>query len=497
MGKFEKTNRIPKIRQSFDRRSFIRISAMGAISAGLMFPARIYSAESKESWSKDELDQYGGLKAIKFKSSGFFRVEKKDRWWFVTPEGSAFLSFGMNHPDPDYMLQKYNLDYWGEKLGGNTRDDPKFRENFIKKVMKDLDAFGMNTIGTHARKEYYGKLTVPYIQGLFFVSNPYWKGPVARDFPDVYSDAFKMRCEKIAQNVIQPRREDPFLMGYTLTDSPVLTDNDAVAHGKDRWGGPAPEAPTWPRVLRNLGPEAPGKKTFVSIMKERYSNIEKFNDVYKSNFSSFESLLNAVDWSSIISAADVDDQKDNHAFLLNILNKYYEVAYKTIRKYDPNHLIFGDIINAQTPPPDDVVSLMVDKADLVAYQFYGWYDEQDELISRWANMTGKPLFHADSSFCVPYKEMPNPIGALCKNQEERANSFMDFATRAFQRSDFIGWNWCGWMDSWEEWRPLRQHTGLQDPFGNYHHPMPEAMSWFGERLYDFGRNKDLLEIPEF
>ena len=43
------------------------------------------------------LDPYGGWKGKKFRASGFFRVEKDDRWWLVSPEGNAFLSFGINH----------------------------------------------------------------------------------------------------------------------------------------------------------------------------------------------------------------------------------------------------------------------------------------------------------------------------------------------------------------------------------------------------------------
>lgn len=128
-------------------------------------------------------------------------------------------------------------------------------------------------------------------------------------------------------------------------------------------------------------------------------------------------------------------------------------------------------------------------ADLIAYQFYDGYDEQRGILDRWSALTGKPLFHADSCFSVPYEEMPAPIGPECEDQEARAGRFLDFATRAFSRPDFIGWNWCGWMDAWAAWKPERQHSGLQDPFGRYHEPMPETMAGFGSRLYEVGRGK--------
>jgi hypothetical protein len=466
------------------RRDFIKTMGLGAAATAIPFFGNC---------NRQRLDRFGGLKSVNFDATGFFRVEKGDRWWFVTPDGAAFLSFGLNHPDKGYLLQDYNIDFWREQFGFQDPSEPAFQEGFIHKVMTDLKAFGMNTIGTHAQKEFFGELTVPYVQGLFFVRTPYWLNPSARNFSDVFSAAFKERCERVARRMVMPRKDDPFLMGYTLTDCPVLTDSDAAAHGQDPWGGPSPEAPTWPRVLRNLGPDAPGKKVFVDLMHERYPNIQAFNLVYKTRFSSFDALYTSKNWSSVRTSVDVDDVDDNHAFLIKILEQYYTVACETIRAFDPNHMIFGDIINAQTPPPDDVVALIAGYTDVVAYQFYGGYDEQVHILDRWSKLTGKPLFHADSSFSVAYEEMPNPIGAVCPDQKTRARRFMDFATRAFQRPDFIGWNWCGWVDSWESWRKARQHTGLQDPFGEYDHPITETMARFGSKLFEYGLGKKAPE----
>lgn len=165
------------------------------------------------------------------------------------------------------------------------------------------------------------------------------------------------------------------------------------------------------------------------------------------------------------------------------------MACEAIRAVDRNHLIFGDPLNANTGVPDEVVSVIAKHTDLIAYQYYGDYDEQSSILDGWAILTDKPFFHTDSCFSVAEEEMPDPIGPTCPDQDARARRTLDFATQAFSRPDFLGWNWCGWIDAWRGWKEDRQHSGLQDPFGNHHHPMSETLAQFGARLYDCGQGK--------
>jgi len=55
---------------------------------------------------KTGFDSNGGWTAIKPTKTGFFHTEHDgNRWWFVTPEGQAFLSFGINH---------YHAGWWSQ-----------------------------------------------------------------------------------------------------------------------------------------------------------------------------------------------------------------------------------------------------------------------------------------------------------------------------------------------------------------------------------------------
>jgi hypothetical protein len=69
----------------------------------------------------------GGWKAKRFNATGFFRVEKEDRWWLVTPEGNAFLSRGINHLAPDLWKQNYNREVWKKKLGLQNLNGSTFK----------------------------------------------------------------------------------------------------------------------------------------------------------------------------------------------------------------------------------------------------------------------------------------------------------------------------------------------------------------------------------
>ena len=42
-------------------------------------------------------DRFGGWLGRQSEATGFFRLEKTDRWRFVSPEGNAFFAFGLNH----------------------------------------------------------------------------------------------------------------------------------------------------------------------------------------------------------------------------------------------------------------------------------------------------------------------------------------------------------------------------------------------------------------
>lgn len=434
--------------------------------------------------AQQPLDRFGGWPGLRFEATGHFRIERKGRWWLVTPEGNAFLSLSLNHAEPGLMRQSYNRDHWLRVFGGEAA----LLEGFRNRVAEDLRTFGFNSLGCHTpTTRYWPTRAVPFIETFRTLDIDHWKTPRDEDFRDVFSPEFEAHCERRAVEAkLAALSQDPFLIGYTFTDCPILTERDAAPRQAVVQGAPRAGVSTWPRVLRNLPAAAPGKKAYVDLMRLRYDgDVRSFNRAYGVEFGSFDALLAAARWRPAADPACAEEARDNDAFLKEILERYYRAMVAVIRRHDPHHLILGDKLNGNTDTPDFAVATAARFADVVFYQWYGYYGEQKTRLDEWSRLTGKPLFNGDGSYSTPGAEMPRPLGPHSPTEEDRAARTREYAERAFARPDFIGWSYCGWMDSWKAMpgKEMRQHAGLQDPFGNRHEPMVRALKGFAARLY--------------
>ena len=441
-----------------------------------------------------DLDRFGGWKGLTFAPTGSFRVEKRGRWWLVTPDGNAFLSWGMNHVMPTMLVQEYNRDHWHSEFGDSDPDSPRFKAGFQARVESDLRELRMNTLGTHSPIEYYEPVRVPFVHNVRFVDICHYMEPVNpgmrlgnrdEDFWDVFAPEFEQHCDRIARERVEPVAAGEYLLGYSMADCPVFTDLDAAARGNNVYGAQRDGVTTWPRRLRNLGGGSPGKAVYVDTVRRTHSDdIAAFNAAYGATFDSFAALQAAENWRPNVELTNETELRDNADFLLQVVDRYYATAVAAIRRYDQTHLILGNKLNGNTGVPDEIVKLAGKHMDLIFYQFYGRYEEQAPTLDNYAALTGKAIFNGDSAYSVPDARMSSPYGPHCRDQEERAEWFREFVTPAFPRPDFVGWNWCGWMDSWEARQVNKQHSGIQDPFGRKYEPIARAMAEFGASMYE-------------
>ena len=468
--------------------------------ASLPGPKEVCLARSQgtrsEAWCEPRgpgRDQFGGWRGKTFEATGFFRLERDgNRHWLATPDGSAFVIHGIDHVGLFVASQDYNRAHWENYLGLSKASGQRARlEAFYrKKVAADRRYLGFNCHYSHRAP--VGMDVCPYIPRTQTLEVEYWRtwhdGWREENFLDVFADHFVSSCERSARRMVDEGRVgDPWVLAHALTDSPVLVPEEARPFRAGFYHKPLPGTTTWSVRVRNLGEQAAGKRAYVGLMRRRYGDIDGFNASYNTAFGSRDALAATRNWRlRADTRGNIAEERDNHAFLLQILEKAWSTQVRVIKAHDPNHLVFGDTLNLNSPLPDDVIELYAKHFPVVVYQYYGatWEDHR-AVMDRLRRLTnGMPVFSADSSWSVrDPTRMPDTLGPQCASYHIAAEKMWQVYSSAFARPDFLGWSWCGWMDRWESSEPFMQHAGLQDAFGEWHQPLADRFSEFGKEMY--------------
>ena len=440
---------------------------------------------------ESDRDRFGGWRSRSFGPTGFFRTEHDGkRWWLVTPEGNAFLSFGINHLHPDLWKQDYNRDAWQKRLGLSELDSPEFGQALKAWFLQTCRQYGFNTVGVHAELAIVNRPhpSMPYMQQIPFIDIPHWKPEIPdNNFTDVFSGEFAAHCDRMAQEFASPARDDPFLVGYAMTDCPLFTEEDCRERPDVIGGARRRSRIGWPRRLRNLPADAPGKRAYVRTMHELYrGQISELNATYGTQFDSFDALQAAEDWRPHTDLSNGNETRDNIEFLKVVVTAYYRTAREAIRRHDPNHLFVGDKINANTDALDTVLPVTAQFTDVVFYQMYARYEVQEPGLDRWARIAGLPLINGDSAFTMVTENMPRPYGPVADDLTQRAEWTAEFFRNAFARPDFVGWHYCGLIDAPNliPRKQDRQHSGLLDGYGEPYPALKKALKACTDEMYE-------------
>jgi hypothetical protein len=469
-----------------NRRDFLRLSTAAGVGYGALGSNSLLKARSPGGF-----DRYGGWKGKQFKATGYFRVEKDDRWWLVTPEGNAFLSWGVNHLYPDLWMADYNKEVWRKNLGlKEMKAVSEFYAALRGWFMETCEQFGFNTVGVHNSLQVVNKPQpqVAYMRPIHFVDVPHWKGEIPdENFMDVFSPEFESHCDRLAKELALPVKDDPYLLGYAMTDCALFTEEDLRERTDTIGGARRPSRIGWPRRLRNLGASTPGKKAFVQTMMDLYhGSIGAFNTTYGTTFRSFDALAAAKNWRPQTELSNVNETRDNTKFLHRVVDRYYQNALNAIRRYDTKHMFFGDKIHANTDSLDTVLPITAKYTDVVFYQMYARYEVQEPGLDRWSKLVDKPFINGDSAFTMVTDTMPRPYGPVADNLEQRAEWTEEFFRKAFARPDFVGWHYCGLIDASQQVarKQDRQHSGLLDGFGNAYPNLVNALKTCSSEMYE-------------
>ncbi len=342
-------------------------------------------------------DSYGGWLDLKGNKTGFFHTQQlQGRWWFVTPEGNAFFSKGVDHvafaPESD-SAPKAPAD-----LGA-----------WAKSTAEQLRGWGFNTLGAWSAPQIYGSglAYAPMVDVAASAGRDVWlKGGVV----DYFSSEFQQAAERAARRICAPRANDPWLLGY-------FTDNEL------RWGADWRGTNSLLEVYVNMPESAAGHQKAAAFLKERGHGPDRLS------------------------------AEDRNEFLGLVASEYARVATEAIRRADPNHLVLG--CRFAVYPGDAVIRAVGKYFDVISYHSYNPMPpvERLQLITR---LTGKPILLSEFSFKAMDSGLPNTRGAAkpVAAQEDRAKGFASYVEALAALPGCAGYHWFQYRDQPKEGRRL-------------------------------------------
>lgn len=344
------------------------------------------------------LGRFGGWKheTGRRRGTGFFRTEKiGDRWWLIDPDGYRFLHVAMNSVGPQRGPQ------FKKAFSGKFKDE----QDWARRTVELLFARGFNGTGCWSSDELLAgcpKRPV-YARRVYFMGSFGKKLRIVRQLPGhagypnqlipVFHPGFAAHCEEVARQLADTR-DDPYLLG-------IFSDNELQLPGT-----------SLDRHLA-LGPESHGRKAAEAWLGQRAISEE-----------------------------------NRQAWLGHVMDRYYTIVGKAIRKVDPNHLHLGSRLHGRDKERRVLWQVAGKHLDAIAVNVYGvWTPGQS--VRNWTGWSGKPVIATEWYAKGRDSGMKNLSGAgwTVSTQRERGYFYQNFAISLLQSRGCVGWHYFKYADN--------------------------------------------------
>ena len=413
----------------------------------------------EEAWADipvvPERDAFGGWAAgPRLKATGWFRTEQlHGKWWLVTPDGTLFLSLGMDCVGTGERTFVEKRDAWFDWLP--PRDDPFFgalyaevqnahsmaepiggagatfsfytanlmrkygadwRQPFLDSAFKRLRHWGFNTLGNWSQGDVLDNSTLPFVVPIHIpdvrcieAATGYWGKMI-----DVYDVSFTEKTESSIGGAGKRYGTNPLCIGY-------FTDNELA----------------WEGVIKGVlasGGEQPARQALIQFLQERYPTLDTLNQAWAANFNSWDELCSPV---TITTAA----RADLDAYLYRFALRYFSIITETLKKHAPNQLYLGCRFSSRPVP---VVRACAEVADVVSFNFY--FSVIPEDIYRDDNDLDKPILIGEFHFGALDRGMFHTGLVATDNQEARAAQYHAYVKSVAEHPAFVGCHWFQYVD---------------------------------------------------
>ena len=365
------------------------------------------------------LDAYGGTRSIKGQATGWFHLEQlHGRWFFITPDGHAYIPIGVNHlgtyfTDADRNLLPTEHDFVKARHGG----DVKQAAVHVEKMIRD---WGFNYAGYDSPVHF--RQSLPFSTGFRQTQTSGVRSGTAPQYADVFAPEFAADLDQRVADFVRPFRANRYLLGYYLVDLPLWGDHAYLAAEEKSQGE------SWLSFFRKLPGGSPGRLAY-----------EK-------------STRNAPD----LKAAEL-------AFTAEIADQSYRLTAEAFRRHDPHHLVLGErFAGVRLFMP--VVEKSAKYFPVIATQLDGEFNVTAfrELHRR----TGRPIISVDHVANFPTPTTLAVMGRPLKNEEAAAAHYSRHLRAAFAEPYLVGYNHCQLVSRIRrEGEPPSWKQGIIDPVG--------------------------------
>ncbi len=437
----------------------------------------------------NEWSQYGGWKGKQFEATGFFRTQHDGkRWWFVDPEGYAFLSVGVDcinagsggpingiedlfewlptetaQPEPQGERRRggRNLDFYSinmERVYG-----AEWRDKWTQITADQMRTLRVNTVGNWSSVAFARAARIPYVLPLN--GFPSTQTRLYRDFPDVYDPEYRDNAQRFAAQLEQ-YKDDPYLVGYFLRNEPQ-----------------------WAFGYHNIAYEmfattqaSYTKREFISWISDKYqANIQSLNKAWDLQLANF----NALSETTFKDYPSQQAKDDFHAFSLIMAGKYVDIPCDEVEKIDKNHLNLG---MRYAWLSSDLLYRAGERFDVFSINGYGIDPPPTAEI---AAKSGKPVMIGEFHHGATDAALPATGIVGVVDQAERAAAYRNYIEQGFARPELIGMHYFQWIDQPYTGRNDGENynIGVITTTGLPYPELTEAMKLTGERIYDVATGK--------
>ena len=407
--------------------------------------------------SPKDRNKYGGWTAgPKLDATGHFRAEKLDgKWWLVDPDGCLFWSHGTDcvitgnavtpitdrefyftelPPREGLFASCYGTGNWAphnyyEGRGTYQTFDiskaniiRKYGENWAETynnlVHQRLRSWGMNTIANWSDAQFYRMQRTPYTETLNINaqsirgSEGYWG-----QFIDPFDPQFRQTIRRSAAQAARTSGSDPWCIGYFVQNEISWGDETSLS------------------LAALMSPaDQPAKIAVVDAFKQKYETIEKLNAAWRSQYAS---------WDALMQSTDKPNEQRAHDDLIEGYRLIAECYFRTIKEElqaaCPNKMYLGcrfawgnNVATAEAAKYCDVISFNQYKYDLGDFSLPNGIDMPCVIGEFHFGALDRGMFH--TGLC--------PV----ESQEARAAAYERYVTSALNNPHLVGTHWFQYMD---------------------------------------------------